>query len=66
MSELFEMKVMKYELRNGMNLRLKLPRTSYGIDSLRYLSANIWAHVSLEIKQCKSLRHGSSPFSSKP
>ena len=56
MSELFEIKDMKYELRNGMNLRLNLPRTStYGIDSLHNLSANIWTHVLLEIKQCKSL-----------
>ena len=56
MSELFEIKVMEYELRNGMNLLLNLTRTStYDIDSLRYLSANIWTHVSLEIKQCKSL-----------
>ena len=56
MSELFEIKDMKYELRDGMNLRLNLPRTStYGIDSLHYLSANIWTHVLLEIKQCKSL-----------
>ena len=56
MAELFEIKDMKCELRNGMNLRLNLPRTStYGIDSLSYLSANIWTHVSLEIKQCKTL-----------
>ena len=56
MSELFEIKDMKYELRNGMNLRINLPRTStYGIDSLHNLSANIWTHVLLEIKQCKSL-----------
>ena len=33
-SELFEIKHMKYELRNGRNLRLDLPRTStYGIDT---------------------------------
>ena len=51
MSELFEIKEMKYEICNEMNLRLNLPRTStYGIDSLSYLSANIWTHVSLEIK----------------
>ena len=61
---------MKYELRNGRNLHLNLPRTStYGIDSLRYLAANIWTQVSLEIKQCKSLslfkqklRHGPLEF----
>ena len=56
MSELFEITDMKYELRNGGNLRLNLPRTSTdGIDSLSYLAANIWTQVSLEIKQCKSL-----------
>ena len=42
MSELFEIKDMKYELRNGGNLRLNLSRTlTYGIDSLSYLAANI-------------------------
>ena len=40
----------------GGDIRLNLPRTStYGIDSLSYLAANIWSQVSLEIKQCKSL-----------
>ena len=49
MSELFEIKDLKYELRNGGNLRLNLPRTStYGIYSLSYLAANIWTQVSLE------------------
>ena len=56
MSELFEIKDMKYELRNGGNLQLNLPHTStYGIESLSYLAANIWTQVSLEIKQCNSL-----------
>ena len=54
MSKLFEIKDMKYELHDGRNLRLSLPHTStHDINS--YLAANIWTHVPLENKQCKSL-----------
>ena len=42
MSELFEIKVMKYELRNGRNLRLNFSRTStYGIDNREYLDTGL-------------------------
>ena len=44
-------------IAHGRNLHLSLPWTStYDIESLSYSAANIWIHVRLEIKQCKSLR----------
>ena len=55
MSELFTLREMKYNLRNGNALTSYKPCTSYGIDSVSHLAPKIWNQIPTEIKNSKSL-----------
>ena len=56
MSELFTLREMKYNLRNGNALTSYKPcTTSYGIDSVSHLAPKIWNQIPTEIRNSKSL-----------
>ena len=55
-SELFQIKDMKYNLCKGSSLVTHNVKTvSYGAESLSYLAPKIWEQVPDEIKNCKSV-----------
>ena len=56
MSELFQLKETKHEIRRGIKLNSNIPRsTTYGIDSVSYLAPKIRDQIPAEIKNCKTL-----------
>ena len=58
MSDLFQVKDIRYNLRKGKTLiSNNIKTTSYGIDSISYLAPKIWDLIPEEIQNCKSLQN---------
>ena len=56
MSELFQIKEIKYGLRKGITLVSNNQRTTnYGINSISYLAPKIWDQIPNDIKECETL-----------
>ena len=55
MTQVFEEKNVPYNLRESNSLTLPKAKTTYGIDTVRYIGKKLWQVLPTEIKESQSL-----------